>query len=264
MTAEKRVVDLSCDLGESYGNFKVGRDEEVIPFIVSASVGCGFHGGDPTTMRRTVERAASAGVKVGAHPGFPDLLGFGRRNMDVQTADLVNYVLYQLGAMSAMCKAVGVAMQHVKAHGALSDMAAQDRGIAAAIVEAVMLFDPGLVVYTTWNSEVERVASDRGLRTALEVYVDRCVDDHGLEIPGYDPSTLGGSVDSAIERVISALATGRLRTNTGGTVEWSANSVCFHGDTVDTLSFASGLRRGLEGAGFAVKAPATWDGNGRA
>jgi UPF0271 protein len=250
------VVDLSCDLGESYGNFKVGSDEEVVPHIASASVGCGFHAGDPTTMRKTIELAKVHNVRVGAHPGFPDLLGFGRRNMDVSSRDITNYVLYQVGAMSAMCKVVGVPMQHVKPHGALMDMAAEDRRMAAAIVEAVAVYDPTLVLYTTWNSEVVRAAQEKGVPLALEVYVDRCVDDDGIEIPGYDVSTLGGTPEAAIERVIVALKTGRLRTSSGRLIDWTANSVCFHGDSKDTIVYARGLRSGIEKAGLEVRAPA--------
>ncbi len=252
------VVDLSCDLGESYGNFKVGSDEEVIRYIASASVGCGFHAGDPSTMRRTVELAKAHNVRVGAHPGFPDLLGFGRRNLDVSSRDITNYVLYQIGAISAMCKVVGVTMQHVKAHGALYDMAAQNRRMAEAIVEAVALYDPNLVLYTTWNSEVCRVAKEKGVPMALEVYVDRCVDDDGIEIPGYDITTLGGSVEAAIERVVVALKTGRLRTSSGRNIDWTANSVCFHGDSGDTLRFATSLRAGIEKASIEIRAPAEW------
>lgn len=250
------VVDLSCDLGESYGNFRVGNDEEVIPFIASASVGCGFHGGDPSIMRGTVDLARGHGVRVGAHPGFPDLLGFGRRYMTVSSRDITNYVLYQVGAFAAMCRAEGVEMQHVKPHGALYDMAAEDRRMAVAIVEAVALYDPKLVLYTTWNSEVCRAAEEKGIPLALEVYADRGVEDDGIEIPGHDLSILGGSVEAAIERVIVALTTGKLRTRSGRLIDWTANSVCFHGDSADTLKFAKGLRAGIEEAGIAVRAPA--------
>jgi len=259
-----KFVDLSCDLGESYGNFKVGSDEEVVPHIASASVGCGLHAGDPSTMRKTIELAKMHNVRVGAHPGFPDLLGFGRRNMDVGSRDITNYVLYQVGAMSAMCRVIGVAMQHVKPHGALMDMAAQDPRIAVAIVEAVALYDPKLILYTTWNSEVVQAAEKKGVPLALEVYADRAVDDAGIEIPGYDVSTLGGTPEAAIERVIVALETGRLRTSSGRLISWTANSVCFHGDSRDTLVYARGLRKGIEKAGIQVRAPADWDEAGEA
>lgn len=251
-------VDLSCDLGESYGNFTVGNDASVIPYIVSASVGCGFHGGDPSTMRSTVELAKDHGVRVGAHPGFPDLLGFGRRYMTVSSRDITNYVLYQVGAFAAMCKVAGVKMQHVKAHGALSDMAAEDRRVAEALVEAVAIYDPGLVLYSTCNSEAYQVAKQKGIPLALEVYADRGVEDNGTEIPGHNLSILGGSVEAAIERVVVALTTGKLRTNSGKTINWTADSVCFHGDSQDTMAFAKGLRAQIEKAGIAVRAPADW------
>jgi len=253
-----KSVDLSCDLGESYGHFRVGNDEIVIPYIVSASVGCGFHGGDPSTMRSTVELAKAHGVHVGAHPGFPDLMGFGRRNMTIGSADLTNYVLYQVGAFSAMCRAAGVKMQHVKPHGALMDMAAEDRRMAEAIVEGVALYDPTLVVYTSWNSEICEVARAKGIPLALEVYADRGVEDDGIEIPGHRLEVLGGSVEAAIERVMVALRSGKLRTRSGKLIDWKANSVCFHGDSPDTLAFATGLRSAIEKAGIALRGPADW------
>ncbi len=252
------LVDLSCDLGESYGHFKVGNDELVIPYIVSASVGCGFHGGDPSTMRSTVDLAKAHGVHVGAHPAFPDLLGFGRRYMTISSNDLTNYILYQVGAFSAMCRVACLKMQHVKPHGALMDMAAEDRRMAEAIVEGVALYDPSLVLYTTWNSEICEVARAKGIPLALEVYADRGVEDNGIEIPGHKLEVLGGSVEAAIERVIVALTTGKLRTRTGKMIDWNANSVCFHGDSPDTLALATGLRAAIEKAGIALCGPADW------
>src|SRR5579875_650372 len=252
------VVDLSCDLGEGFGHYTIGHDAEVFPYLASASVGCGFHGGDPTTMRTSCQRARALGVSVGAHPGFPDLLGFGRRAMDVSSADIINYVLYQIGAFAAMCRAEGVTLQHVKPHGALYDMAAVDRRIAEAIVEAVARYDPHLYLYTTWNSAVCDVATKQGIPVVLEVFADRGVDEEGIEIPGHDLSLVGGSVEAATQRVCDALSTGELRTRSGKTIPWQANSVCFHGDSPDTLAFARCLRPALEAAGFQVRSPEHW------
>jgi 5-oxoprolinase (ATP-hydrolysing) subunit A len=259
-----QTVDVTCDLGESFGNFKLGQDEEVIPFISSANVGCGFHGGDPTVMRETVRMAAANGVAIGAHFGLPDLRGFGRRWIQMDSDDLVNDTIYQIGALKAICEVEGTEVSHVKAHGALSDMSAVDRGVAEAIVEAVCLVDPSLPIYTICNAEIRRVAEERGVPTVFEVYLDRCVDDDGIEIAGYDPATLGGSVGSAIRRVIDAVTEGRLATDTGRLIAWEADSICFHGDTSDTVEFARRLGPALQASGIAVSPPSPGGGDSRA
>jgi UPF0271 protein len=249
------TIDITCDLGESFGIYKLGRDEEVIPFITSANVGCGFHGGDPTVMRKTVALAREHGVAVGAHFGFPDLRGFGRRWMRIERDDLINDIIYQVGALQAICAVEGVEICHLKPHGALFDMAAGDDDIASAIVEAVALVDPTLPIYSVWNAALRRLADERGIPTVLEVYLDRAVDDDGTEIPGYDVGTLGGSVDAALRRVVRAVKDGRLASDTGRELDWEADSICFHGDTKDTVEFAARLGKELEAAGIEPRAP---------
>jgi 5-oxoprolinase (ATP-hydrolysing) subunit A len=249
------TIDITCDLGESFGIYKIGRDDEVMPYISTANVGCGFHGGDPSVMRATVRLAKRHGVAVGAHFGYYDLRGFGRRWITMDTADLVNDILYQMGALQAICRVEGVQMTHVKPHGALDDMAAQDRDIAAAIVEAVGLFDDRLPIYTVWNAETRHLAERAGIPTVLQVYADRGVTDEGVEIAGYHLENVGGSIDAALNRVITAVQTGKLASQNGRLLDWEANSVCFHGDGADALSYATRLPAMLRKAGVSIQAP---------
>ena len=248
-------IDITCDLGESFGIYKLGRDEEVIGFITSANVGCGFHGGDPSVMRETVRRAKEHRVAIGAHFGFPDLRGFGRRWITIDRADLINDILYQMGALQGICRAEGAEISHVKPHGATADMAANDPAMAEAIVEAVALFDESLPIYTVWNTAIRQAADTKGIPTVHEVYVDRAVDDDGVEIAGYDLTALGGSVNAALKRVVTAVKTGRLAASSGKLLDWTADSVCFHGDTDDALAYASRLNEDLQAAGFSIAAP---------
>lgn len=163
-------VDLNCDLGESFGAYKIGMDDQVIPFISSANVACGFHASDPVIMQKTVQLAKKSGVSIGAHPGFPDRMGFGRRKMDVSPAEAKAYVQYQLGALSAFCRAAGVPLCHVKPHGALYNMAGKDYRLARAICEGILEFDENLILLALSGSEMVRAANDVGLRAASEVF----------------------------------------------------------------------------------------------
>lgn len=250
-----RTIDITCDLGESFGIYKIGRDDEVMPYISTANVGCGFHGGDPTVMRETVRLAKQHGVAVGAHFGYYDLRGFGRRWITMDKADLINDILYQMGALQAICRVEGVEMTHVKPHGALDDMAALDGNIAAAIVEAVGLFDDRLPIYTVWNAETRRIAEQAGIPTVLQVYADRGVTDEGVEIAGYHLETVGGSIEGALNRVITAVKTGKLASENGRLLDWEVTSVCFHGDGADALSYATKLPAMLREAGLSIQAP---------
>jgi 5-oxoprolinase (ATP-hydrolysing) subunit A len=250
-----RTIDITCDLGESFGIYKIGRDEDVMPHISSANVGCGFHGGDPTVMRETVRLAKRHGVAIGAHFGYYDLRGFGRRWITMDKGDLINDILYQMGALQAICQVEEAQVTHVKPHGALDDMAAVDGQVASAIVEAVGLFDPGLPIYTVWNAETRRLATEAGIPTVLQMYVDRGVTDDGIEIAGYRPECVGGSTDAALQRVITAVTTGKLASEHGKLLDWEADSVCFHGDGRDALIYATQLPEALRRAGLTIAAP---------
>lgn len=166
------TVDLNSDLGESFGRYTIGNDDKIIPLISSANVACGYHAADPVVMGKTIAMAKEAGIRVGAHPGFPDLMGFGRRNMNVTPAEAKAYVLYQLGALDAFCRVNGVKMQHVKPHGALYNMAAKDYALSTAICEAIKEFDSNLIVLALSGGQLAKAAQDMGLRTAMEVFAE--------------------------------------------------------------------------------------------
>jgi 5-oxoprolinase (ATP-hydrolysing) subunit A len=249
------TIDITCDLGESFGIYKIGHDDEVMPYISTANVGCGFHGGDPTVMRGTVRLAKQHGVAIGAHFGYYDLRGFGRRWITMDKADLVNDILYQMGALQAICHAEGTEITHVKPHGALDDMAALDASIASAIVEAVGIFDDRLPIYTVWNAETRYLAEQAGIPTVLQVYVDRGVTDDGVEIAGYRLECVGGSVEAALQRIATVVTSGKLASENGRLLDWQADSVCFHGDGKDALHYAQSLAAVLRDAGLTVQAP---------
>ncbi|MDD6877888.1 MAG: LamB/YcsF family protein, partial [Clostridiaceae bacterium] len=196
-----KKVDLNCDLGESFGAYTIGLDARVIPHISSANVACGYHAGDPAVMRKTVAMAARAGVAVGAHPGFPDLVGFGRRNMTVSPDEAYEYMLYQLGALSAFAKAAGVRLQHVKPHGALYNMAGKDAALAAAIARAIYDFDPSLILLGLSGSAMLTEGEKLGLRCAKEVFADRGYNEDGSLVNRKLPGAMITDEDLAIERV---------------------------------------------------------------
>ena len=195
-------VDLNSDLGESYGRYTIGMDERIIPLVTSANVACGYHASDPVVMQKTVREAKKAGIGVGAHPGFPDLMGFGRREMAVSPAEAKAYTLYQLGALAAFCQAEGVKLQHVKPHGAMYNMAARDYELARAICEAVAEFDRNLIVLALSGGEMVRAAGELGLRTAFEVFADRAYEEDGSLVNRRKPGAMITDEEEAIRRVI--------------------------------------------------------------
>ena len=243
--------DFNCDLGESFGAWTMGLDEEVIRFVTSANIACGFHAGDPATMRRTVRLAEEHGVGVGAHPGFPDLLGFGRRNLAASPAEVRDDLVYQIGALTAFTRAKK--LQHVKPHGALYNMAVPGGELARAIGEAVLEADPALVLValagSRWADEAERM----GLRVAREAFADRAVQADGSLVPRSRPGAVIHDRQQVVERALRLVTEGTVAAITGEVVQVRAETLCLHGDTPDAVGLASALRGALEQAGIELR-----------
>jgi len=254
-----RQFDLNSDMGESFGWYKHGVDEDIIRSITSANLGCGFHGGDPSVMRRSVQLAKEHGVAVGAHPGFPDLMGFGRRNLNAKPAEVKDYVTYQVGALQAFCKAAGVPLQHVKPHGALYMMALEDEALAEAIVEAILELDDRLLLYTTGDTAAEDAARRKGLRVVREFFGDRPLHSGGWVMFGYDLKDAGGGTPEGIaQRAVQVVTQGKTVTTDGKTIDFEVDSICIHSDTPGSAQFMSAVRRELEAAGVEVRPAGTY------
>jgi UPF0271 protein len=247
-------IDLNADVGESFGVYRLGSDTGIMPHITSASVACGFHAGDPGVMRETMALARLNGVAVGVHPGYPDLVGFGRRPMKATVREIEDMVVYQIGAAAATAAAQGIHLQHVKAHGALYTAAAEDRGIADAIARAVAAVDRSLIVFGPPNSQLLRAGDHATLRTAVEAFADRAYDSRGQLVGReqggavlHDPSVVAARVVRMVrEQVIIAID--------GSVLSMRADTICVHGDTPGAADLAAEMRRALIEAGVAVMA----------
>ena len=245
-------VDLNCDLGESFGAYTIGMDEAVIAHISSANVACGFHAGDPLVMDRTVAAAKAAGAAVGAHPGYPDLAGFGRRNMVCSPREVKAYVQYQLGALMAFTAAHGVKLQHCKAHGALYNMAAKDLELALAIAEAVYSVDRDIILLGLAGSRLLEAGRKTGLRVASEVFADRAYQADGSLVPRTQPGAVIHDKDVAIARTIRMVTEGKVAAVTGEEVAIEAHSICVHGDNPSAVEFVKNIRAALTAKGVEV------------
>jgi UPF0271 protein len=248
-------IDLNCDMGESFGAWKMGNDLAILDHVTSANIACGFHAGDPLTMMRTVKAAFEKKVKVGAHPGFPDLVGFGRRNLQVSAAEAHAMVVYQVGALAGVARALGGRLNHVKAHGALYNMAARDAVLADAIARAVRDVDPELILFGLAGSELIAAAERAGLRHASEVFGDRSYQADGSLSPRGKPGAMIEDAEVAAAQVKRMVTEGRVRSMQGQDVEVRADTLCIHGDQPGALSFARRIRDELAAAGVAVRAP---------
>ncbi len=245
-------VDLNCDLGESFGSYTCGMDEEVIPFISSANVACGFHASDPMVMAKTVALAKANHVCVGAHPGYSDLVGFGRRNINVSPAEVKAMVQYQIGALKAFCRAQGIRLCHVKPHGAMYNMAGKDKRLAEAICEGIREVDPELILLGLSGSEMLKAAERIGLRAAKEVFADRAYEEDGSLVARSKPGAMIADENQAIERVIRMVKKGTVTAITGAEIQVEAHSVCVHGDGPKALAFVQKIRTALMEEGIRI------------
>lgn len=243
-------IDLNCDLGESFGIYKLGLDEQVIPYITSANIACGFHAGDPIVMGKTVDLAKKAGIGIGAHPGFLDLMGFGRRNIQVSPKEVKAFMLYQIGALDAFCRANGTALTHVKPHGALYNMAAKDKFLAKAICEAILDYDPTIILLALSGSVMSSTAKEYGIAAANEVFADRAYEEDGSLVARTKPGAMIENEDLAVERVVRMIMDKKVRAITGKDIDIEAQSICVHGDSSKALDFVKKIRNALNEAGI--------------
>jgi UPF0271 protein len=250
-------VDLNADVGESSGSFSIGNDEALMPHITSANIACGFHAGDPGVMRATVSLAREHGVAVGAHPGFQDLQGFGRREISASAREIEDLVAYQIGALAAVAAVEGVALQHVKPHGALFNMAARDSTVAEAIARAVAAVDRSLILFGLSGSRLTAAGKQCGLRTASEVFADRGYQADGSLVPRARPGSVIHDPDVVVARAAKMVLDGFVAAVDGMKVHLEVDTICVHGDTPGAAELAAGVRAALQAAGVVVKAVGT-------
>lgn len=248
-----KIIDLNCDMGESFGAWTMGDDGAVLAHVTSANIACGFHAGDPPTMRRTVELATRAGVAIGAHVSLPDLQGFGRREMHVSADETHALTLYQLGALSAFAHAAHTRLRHVKPHGALYNMAARDSALADAIARAVRDFDATLVLVGLAGSELPRAGERAGLSIAHEAFADRRYENDGSLTPRREPHAVINDVETAVAQALSIATCGTMISRHGDVLSLHADTICVHGDRPDAATFAQCLREALARAGVDVR-----------
>ena len=236
-------IDFNCDMGESFGMYKMGLDEEVIKHITSANIACGFHAGDPNWMRTTVKLAEEHGVAIGAHPGFPDLSGFGRRTMNASALEVKNDVIYQMGALQAFTGAKR--LQHVKPHGAMYNMAVDDQDLATAICEAVLEVDSDIVLLALAGSQWISVAEDLGLRVGREIFADRALNTDGTLVSRSKEGSVIHDIQKVVDRSLRMVTEGKAVAISGEVIDVEADSLCLHGDTPGAVDMAQALKQAL-------------------
>ncbi len=247
-------IDLNCDLGEGFGVYGLGDDAALLQHVSSANIACGFHAGDPNIMRRTVRLALENQVAIGAHPGLPDLAGFGRRNMSVNATETRDLVLYQIGALEAFVRAEGGRLRHVKPHGALYNMAATQQELALAIAQAVAEFDQKLVLVGLAGSSLIEAGRAMGLSTAQEAFADRTYQSDGTLTSRRAAGAVLHDADAVVQQCLSIVQRGEVATVSGGTIPLRADTICVHGDTPGAAVLVATLRRELEQAGIEIRA----------
>jgi 5-oxoprolinase (ATP-hydrolysing) subunit A len=245
-------IDLNCDIGESFGAYTIGNDAEILKHVSSANIACGFHGGDPSVMRKTVYLCIKNNIAIGAHPGLQDLIGFGRRNMNISTQEVYDLVLYQIGALYAFVKASGTDLHHVKPHGALYNMAAANQKLAESIAGAVYDFSPKLILYGLSGSKLIEAGKNKGLATASEVFADRSYQNDGTLTPRDQPNSLIHEAEASLRQVLGLVKSGRVLSVEGKEVGLHADTICIHGDGPNAVKFASEIRKKFKEEGILI------------
>ncbi|WP_040978720.1 LamB/YcsF family protein [Oceanobacillus jeddahense] len=246
-------VDLNCDLGESFGSYHMGQDDAVMDWITSANIACGYHAGDHNVMRETVGKAVKNNVAVGAHPGFLDLQGFGRRSMQLTPEEVFNLIVYQIGAMNGFAALYGTRIRHVKPHGALYTMAATDNALAAAIADAVYQIDKRIILFGLAHSELVKEGRRKGLQVAEEVFADRTYQPDGTLTPRTAPDALIHDVDTSIHRVIQMVKEQKVEATDGTDIPIQADTICVHGDGAQAAAFVENLAKALVREGIQIQ-----------
>ena len=245
-----KQVDINCDMGESFGMYKLGHDEEVIKYISSANIACGFHAGDPIWMNKTVTLAQNHDVEIGAHPSYPDLAGFGRRNMDISSDELKSDILYQIGALQAFTK--DKKLQHVKPHGALYNQAVVNEKIAKTICEAILEYDSNLILLALSGSKWVKTAKEMGLKAYNEIFADRALNDDGSLVSRSKEGSVLHDVNEVADRSNQMVIEGIATTISGNEIEIEADSLCIHGDTPGAVQMAMNINNTLKSAGVEI------------
>ncbi|MBS1228438.1 MAG: LamB/YcsF family protein [Proteobacteria bacterium] len=247
-----QLLNLNSDLGESFGAWTMGGDQAMLSIVNSANVACGFHAGDPLVMMGTVALAKANGVSLGAHPGFPDLQGFGRRRMDIPLPELEAMLIYQIGALDACARAQGLRVTHVKPHGALSNIACAERKVADAVARAVHRLDPMLVLLAPAASQLIYAGRDQGLPVVEEIFADRAYLDDGNLVPRSQPGAMVHGAQQSLEHVMRMVEESALISITGKRIPVNPQSICVHGDNADAVATALAIREGLLKAGYSL------------
>ena len=246
-------IDLNSDLGESFGPWPMGQDAALMASITSANVACGFHAGDPGVMRETVALAKQHNVAIGAHPGFPDLVGFGRRELQATPREVEDFVVYQVAALAGVAATQGVRLQHVKSHGALYNQACRDRGLADAIARAVASLDRSLILFGLPRSELLSAGERAGLRVAAEIFADRAYEPDGSLASRRKAGAVIHDPAVVVERAVKMVRDREVVATDGSTIRLDADTMCLHGDTPGSAELARQIRQGLESAGIHVR-----------
>jgi UPF0271 protein len=251
----QKKIDLNSDVGESFGIYKIGFDEEVIPLISSANIACGFHAGDPSVMKRTLDIARKHSVGAGAHPGLPDLIGFGRRKMDVSLEEIKDYVTYQIGALQAVARSQGMSLQHVKPHGALYNMAVENVDIWEAIAETLSVLDKDLILVALAGpnrGQLEAIAARHSIRIAFEFFADRAYNSDGSLVSRKTPGAVLHDEEGVADRIVKLVSEGKVSAIDGSDMVLKADTICVHGDNPEALALVRKIREALTASGIEV------------